>query len=365
MNDVTVAFEYNDLPEEVRDAVREQAQEIRSLWKGAVNNFIEIGSKLVEVKRQLGHGHFCAWVKAEFGWSHSTALNYMRTSETFGGQIHNGCEFSLTALYLLAAPSTPEAARQEALDRAGDGEQIDFNKASQIVQTHKGEAVAGCDGAPDVRSADTLSVHPREPASQPSSGPCDNGIRAPVSSEKGEATIVGSTPPQEVLPQQTRRVAPSRVKPPIDAGDAYEPPPQGSPEEQQLKEEHKSGDVAAATPRDRLGQVLPRHLRDAFADTIYFDLDASLDYFARKLNTNPDYYVRLRTYPTGNPLAQRIRALAAEAKAILEYYQPHSICPSCKGSESGCVLCFTTGWICKGQYEERQTMESMKAPDPI
>ena len=358
MNDVTVAFEYDDLPEEVRDAVREQAQEIRSLWEEAVRNIIEIGSKLVEVKRQLGHGHFCSWVKAEFGWSHSTALNYMRTSETFGGQIHNGCEFSQTALYLLSAPSTPYAARQEALDRAGDGEEIDFNKASLIVKTHKGEAVAGSDGAPDVRSADTLPVHPREAASQPSSGPCDEGIRAPVSSAKGAATSVASTRPQEVLPKQPRRVAPSRVKPPIDAGDAYEPPAKGSPEETALKEEHRSGDVAAATPRDKLGQELPRHLRDVFADTIYIDLATNLDYFARKLNTNPDLYVRLRTYPTGNPLAQRIRDLAREAESLLEYYQPHSICPSCNGSESGCALCFTTGWLCKGQYEERKEMES-------
>lgn len=85
--------------------------------KRAASDIIEIGQKLVEVKAALGHGKFGDWLRAEFGWSDQTALNFMNVARRFG-EIPNGLEFAPRALYLLSSPSTPTEAREEALERA-------------------------------------------------------------------------------------------------------------------------------------------------------------------------------------------------------------------------------------------------------
>jgi hypothetical protein len=51
--------------------------------------------------------------------------------------IPNGSDFGPKALYLLAAPTTPEAAREEAVARATAGESITPAVAPQIVAAHK------------------------------------------------------------------------------------------------------------------------------------------------------------------------------------------------------------------------------------
>jgi hypothetical protein len=53
------------------------------------------------------------------------------------GQIQNGFDFAPRALYLLAAPSTPEDARHEAIARAEQGEAITHKAAQGIVQDYK------------------------------------------------------------------------------------------------------------------------------------------------------------------------------------------------------------------------------------
>ncbi len=44
---------------------------------------------------------------------------------------------SKEALYLLAAPSTPEAVRQDAIERAEAGEPISYSTARDMVQDYK------------------------------------------------------------------------------------------------------------------------------------------------------------------------------------------------------------------------------------
>ncbi len=46
-------------------------------------------------------------------------------------------EFAPSALYLLAAPSTPKAVRQEAIERAQAGEPITYSTAREMVQEYR------------------------------------------------------------------------------------------------------------------------------------------------------------------------------------------------------------------------------------
>ena len=85
------------------------------------------------MKAKLGHGHFRSWLKVEFEWSISTATRFMQVAEQFKYTNLIHLSIAASALYELAAPSTPEAARLEAIERAKRGELISYSKAKQIA----------------------------------------------------------------------------------------------------------------------------------------------------------------------------------------------------------------------------------------
>lgn len=135
-------FDYGALDSETRIVVQQRTGEIKGLMKRAATDIIEIGQKLIEVKARLGHGNFGGWLASEFQWTPQLARQFMNVAETF-------CEtenetlfrFGSSALRLLAAPSTPEAARLEALGRAADGENITNQLARDIVSNHLNPAI--------------------------------------------------------------------------------------------------------------------------------------------------------------------------------------------------------------------------------
>ena len=97
---------------------------------------IENGRDLLEAKERVGHGNFLKWVEGVFPWSQQTAVKMMRVADEFkqGLNLNN---FQTSALYALAAPSTPEAARAEALELAEAGEKITHKHAQELIQAHK------------------------------------------------------------------------------------------------------------------------------------------------------------------------------------------------------------------------------------
>src|SRR5947208_15313192 len=76
------------------------------------------------VKEALEHGHFGPWLKAEFGWGERTAQNFMSVAERFKFAKIADLPIQPSAAYYLAAPSVPDEARQQAIERAEAGEEI-------------------------------------------------------------------------------------------------------------------------------------------------------------------------------------------------------------------------------------------------
>jgi hypothetical protein len=72
-------------------------------------NIVLIGEKLQAVKTALGHGQWEEWLKEEFDWSHMTANRMMQVYQRFEATNLVDLRIDLTALYLLASPSTPQA----------------------------------------------------------------------------------------------------------------------------------------------------------------------------------------------------------------------------------------------------------------
>src|SRR5262245_24389369 len=85
----------------------EHAAEIRRLGKRVVEDVIQIGRRLSECKRIVGHGNWLPWLEREFRWTDDTALNFMRVYELSKSRNFRDLSLPVSALYLLAAPSTP------------------------------------------------------------------------------------------------------------------------------------------------------------------------------------------------------------------------------------------------------------------
>ena len=135
----------------------EQAEAIRFELGQATQNIVSAGQRLVEVQERTEHGKFLVWVETEFGMSKSQAYNLINIGKNFPILPKFG-SFSKSALYALAAPSVPEAARQEAVQKASFGKQITHKEAKQIVAKHK---------EPAKPKPEPVVVAPTEPPKQP------------------------------------------------------------------------------------------------------------------------------------------------------------------------------------------------------
>ena len=102
---------------------------------------IEIGQALIRQKAKLGHGNFLNWLAAEFGMSNPTASRFMNVAERFGSKSFSVKDLDLTALYELAAPSTPEEVRSEVERRIAAGELVTAARdvAARLATCMRGE----------------------------------------------------------------------------------------------------------------------------------------------------------------------------------------------------------------------------------
>jgi len=105
---------------------------------------IEIGRLLSLCKQRCGHGHWLAWLDAEFGWFSRTAERYIGAYE-MAGKFDNlsNLGIGLSTLYALAAPSTSEAARVQVIARFEAGERPKHNEVQALLAMHKPNVIKG------------------------------------------------------------------------------------------------------------------------------------------------------------------------------------------------------------------------------
>lgn len=131
-----VKFEYTSVQQAAR--LRHHKTAIQLLEEQMKRNIIDIGKHLAEAQEELRHnkqGGFREWVETELGWSIRTAYNYLSVFSQFGNRA-NFAQLGLptSAMYVLAAQSTPEEAREEILQRAEQGEQLSFKQIEEAVR---------------------------------------------------------------------------------------------------------------------------------------------------------------------------------------------------------------------------------------
>ncbi len=135
--EIIAPFSYEELDPETRIVARQAASEIKTLMRQTAQGVMDIGQRLIEVKERLPHGRFGSWLHQEFQWSERTAHNFMAVAHSFKSANFADLSIAPSALYALAGPSVPAAARQEAVQRATNGQAVTHKQARQIVAQHR------------------------------------------------------------------------------------------------------------------------------------------------------------------------------------------------------------------------------------
>ena len=187
-------FDYTMLDAETSLFVQKQTGEIRALMKRTAQDIIEIGQKLILVKEKLAHGRFLDWIAAEFEWSYPTAARFMQVANSFN-KTYQIDKFAASALYVLAAPSTPASARSEAIARAEAGEPITYTIAKEIRQKHSSPG----------NKTKTESVPPLKTVP----------VLVPASESRPKVEIVATRPAKEAVPIAKKEVELPEIKPEI------------------------------------------------------------------------------------------------------------------------------------------------------
>lgn len=126
-------FDWSVLHYEDQDWLRDTTGQLRSRVRNAAIDIIWIGAKLREVRSRIGSNKWCAWIQSEFAWSQSTAYRLISVADAFEKHVSQIGNFEPSALYVLAQPTTPAGAREYAIERAMDGEEITHAKAREYV----------------------------------------------------------------------------------------------------------------------------------------------------------------------------------------------------------------------------------------
>lgn len=140
---VVTDFDYEILDSEQRIVIQQRTGEIKERLRRSAQNIWEIGHKLVDVRSRLKHGQFETWLKAEFDWSRRTAYNFINVYEAFAERANFAkINIATSALYLLAAPSTPQNVREEILQRANEGETLTHKYLRQVIEENKSQSTS-------------------------------------------------------------------------------------------------------------------------------------------------------------------------------------------------------------------------------
>ena len=204
----TKSFDYSAFDEETSLFIQEKTRKIKKLAKRVAQDIIDIGRYLIEVKEKLGHGNFYDWMDAEFSWSYASAARFMQVANKFDSISLIDVDILPSALYQLAAPSAPEEAVTEAIERAKQGETITEKTAKAIKLKYKSstkpteekvqpqnleQSVSSQAETREKESQNRQRILPQGNLSQPSSSGC------PQKTDKPEQEILAVLPAQKAV----------------------------------------------------------------------------------------------------------------------------------------------------------------------
>lgn len=158
---IVTNFDYSILPLNQRSLIEQRTSQIREQLRRTAQDIWEIGQNLAEVRAELKHGQFETWLKAEFGWSRRTAYNFINVYETFGNRANLAqIDIATSALYLLAAPSTPDNLREQYIEEAKAGKRITHKELVKNIK-HEQEKVTKTSESAANTPSEVITIIPK------------------------------------------------------------------------------------------------------------------------------------------------------------------------------------------------------------
>ncbi len=132
-------FDYGTLDAKSKNIVQREDKAFDRNMADAGTSFILACHNLYLIHEVLQYKRpgFVDYCRSKQGLSNGTAYRMLDVAAKFPNL--GNIAVAPSALYALAAPSTPDAAREEALERAGNGESISHATARAIVEEHRQE----------------------------------------------------------------------------------------------------------------------------------------------------------------------------------------------------------------------------------
>lgn len=137
---VDLCYDYSTLAEAQRETVRRAALTIKPRLKRAAEDIFVIGKELRATKDLLLHGEYTKWLDIEFGLSERMAQRFVNVFERLGAKTDIMSVLPPTTLYLLAAPSTPDAAIAAVEQQLTDGARISVATVQRAITDAKQQA---------------------------------------------------------------------------------------------------------------------------------------------------------------------------------------------------------------------------------
>ncbi len=136
---VPLRFDYDELPEAVRSVARETSVAIVSALEDANRNVYEAGELLQEQKRRIPDGTWLKWLTTELGWSERKAQMVMSIPARLTRDEYVALARDLpdSALYELAAESTPPEALERVRERLDNDERLTVRDVKRIAREAK------------------------------------------------------------------------------------------------------------------------------------------------------------------------------------------------------------------------------------
>ena len=138
-------FDYDAIDADNRRAVQDAAVDILASGVRIQESVAAIGRRLLEVKALLPHGQWEEWLHVEFALSAQSARRMIQVAQNLDLKTLKLSGLQPSVMYLLAADSTPETARQAVSEAAAGGMRVTVAEARRIIAAHK-QAQAAADG---------------------------------------------------------------------------------------------------------------------------------------------------------------------------------------------------------------------------
>ncbi|MCO5213765.1 MAG: DUF3102 domain-containing protein [Caldilinea sp.] len=130
-------FDYDAIDADNRRAVQDAAVDILASGVRIQESVAAIGRRLLEVKALLPHGQWEEWLHVEFALSAQSARRMIQVAQNLDLKALKLSGLQPSVLYLLAADSTPDAARQAVSEAAAGGMRMSVAEARRIIAEHK------------------------------------------------------------------------------------------------------------------------------------------------------------------------------------------------------------------------------------